>query len=143
MTDAAATVLRKAAELVARFGAHDTEAYFAAFAPDASFIFYATPDILYSRAAYRQLWTLWESRDGFRVLGCRSTEPHVAVHGDTAIFTHRVETQLAFGTDKITTEERETIVFQQQEDGTWLAIHEHLSPVALIPDASEPLGVPK
>jgi len=123
-----AEVLEVAAELVASFGAHDVEAYFAAFASDATFIFHSTPEILYSRAAYEQLWQTWESRDGFRVLGCRSTEPRVAVHGDTAIFTHRVVTRLAFGPDETTTNERETIVFRRQQDRSWLAIHEHLSP---------------
>jgi len=125
---AAEEVLRAAAELVARFGAHDTEGYFAAFAPEASFIFYSTPEILTSRAAYRDLWQLWEDRDGFRVLGCNSTEQRVAVQGDSAIFTHRVTTRLAFGAEESTAEERETIVFRRQEDGAWLAIHEHLSP---------------
>src|ERR1700712_2281042 len=105
MTDAAETVLRTAVELVARFGAHDTDAYFSAFAPDASFIFHSKPDILYSRETYRELWHLWETRDGFHVLDCRSTEPRVTVHGDTAIFTHRVETCLAFGAEEITVEE--------------------------------------
>jgi ketosteroid isomerase-like protein len=125
---AQAEVLQVAADLVARFGAHDVQAYFAAFAPDATFIFHTTPAILYSRAAYKDLWQIWESRDGFRVLGCRSSEPHVSVHGDTAIFTHRVETRLAFGPDETTARERETIVFRRRENGSWLAIHEHLSP---------------
>jgi ketosteroid isomerase-like protein len=129
---AAEDVLRTAAELVARFGAHDTEGYFAAFAPDASFIFHSTPAILTSRAAYRDLWALWEARDGFRVLGCHSTEQRVTVHGDSAIFTHRVTTRLAFGAEESTAEERETIVFHRQEDGAWLAVHEHLSPAPAI-----------
>jgi ketosteroid isomerase-like protein len=130
-----AEVLEVAGELVARFGAHDVDAYFAAFAHDASFIFHSTPEILYSRAAYEELWHIWETRDKFRVLGCRSTEPRVSVHGDTAIFTHRVETRVAFGPDETTANERETIVFRRQENGDWLAIHEHLSP-------AETLGEP-
>ncbi len=138
MSSAAETVLQTAAHLVARFGAHDTEAYFAAFAPDASFIFHSTPEILYSRAAYRDLWQIWERRDGFRVLGCISTEPSVRIHGDTAIFTHRVETRLAFGPDETTANERETIIFRRQEDGNWLAIHEHLSPDATDQTLNQP-----
>jgi ketosteroid isomerase-like protein len=121
-------VLNVAANLMARFGAHDVEAYFAAFSPDATFIFHSTPEILYSRAAYEELWHTWETRDKFRVLGCRSTEPRVTVYGETAIFTHRVETRLAFGPDETTANERETIVFCRQKKGNWLAIHEHLSP---------------
>jgi ketosteroid isomerase-like protein len=124
-------VLNVAANLVARFGAHDVEAYFAAFSPDATFIFHSTPEILYSRAAYEELWHTWETRDKFRVLGCLSTEPRVTVHGETAIFTHRVETRLAFGPDETTANERETIVFRRGENGNWLAIHEHLSPAIL------------
>jgi ketosteroid isomerase-like protein len=123
-----AEALQAAADLVARFGAHDVQAYFAAFAPDATFIFHSTPEILYSRDAYEELWHTWETRDKFRVLSCRSTEPRVTVHGETAIFTHRVETRLAFGPDETTANERETIVFRRQENGGWLAIHEHLSP---------------
>jgi ketosteroid isomerase-like protein len=130
---AEAEVLQAAAQLVARFAAHDTEAYFAAFAPDASFIFPTTPEILPSCAAYEKLWREWESRDGFRVLGCRSTEQSVTVHGETAIFTHNVATHLAFNDGETLAQERETIVFRRQPNHAWLAIHEHLSP---LPDST-------
>ncbi|HEX7391060.1 MAG TPA: nuclear transport factor 2 family protein [Acidiphilium sp.] len=120
-------VLQAAHELVAHFAAHDTENYFAAFAPEATFIFHTTPQPLDSREAYRALWRDWEA-DGFRILDCRSFEPHIRVHGDVAIFTHRVETRLTTGGVEQTTTERETIVFQRQDDKRWLAIHEHLSP---------------
>jgi ketosteroid isomerase-like protein len=126
---AEAEVLQAAAQLVARFAAHDTEAYFTAFAPDASFIFHTAAEAITSRAAYRKLWNDWESRDGFRVLGCRSTEQSVSVHGDTAIFTHHVATHLAFNDGETLAQERETIVFRRQPNHAWLAIHEHLSPL--------------
>jgi ketosteroid isomerase-like protein len=58
------------------------------------------------------------------------------VHGETAIFTHRIETRLAFGPDETTASERETIVFCRQENGNWLAIHEHLSPAATLGDST-------
>ena len=120
-------VLAAADRLIAAFGRHDVTAYFAAFAPEASFIFYNLDSTLENRAAYEDEWALWESRDGFRVLGCRSTDRTVQIAGDTAIFTHTVETDVAFAEQKSTNHERETIVFSRQQDGQWLAIHEHLS----------------
>ncbi|MCF3948298.1 nuclear transport factor 2 family protein [Acidiphilium sp. AL] len=120
-------VLQAANTLVARFAAHDTEGYFAAFAPEATFIFHATPRFLESRDAYRALWRDWEA-SGFRILDCRSFEPLVRVYGETAIFTHRVETRLISDSVEQTAMERETIVFRRQDDGGWRAVHEHLSP---------------
>lgn len=126
-TQTEADVLCAARELVAHFAAHDTENYFAAFAPEATFIFHTTPHPLNSREAYRALWRDWEA-GGFRILDCRSSEPHIRVHDDIAIFTHRVETRLIADGAEQTALERETIVFRRGNDGRWLAIHEHLSP---------------
>ena len=112
--------------LVAAFGRHDTDAYFAAFAPDATFIFHNHPEVLANRAAYRALWQDWESSLGFRVLDCKSSARDIKVYGDTAIFTHRVETRAMFGGEAVTSHERETIVFRR-DGGQWLAVHEHLS----------------
>ncbi|GLR67950.1 hypothetical protein GCM10010909_26310 [Acidocella aquatica] len=123
-----AAVLRAAAHLVACFAAHDTAGYFAAFAPEASFIFHSTAEVLPSRAAYEALWRRWEREDGFRVLACESFEQRVSILSGIAIFTHRVETRLAFGADEQQSAERETIIFQRQPGGGWLAVHEHLSP---------------
>ncbi|NVP57362.1 YybH family protein [Mycoplana rhizolycopersici] len=120
-------VTAAADRLVGAFGRHDVEAYFAAFAEDATFIFHNLDRVLTSRDAYRAEWRLWEERDGFRVLGCRSSEQRIQLAGGTAIFTHRVETQVEFGGEPMETEERETIVFQQDQHGAWLAVHEHLS----------------
>ena len=47
-----AAVMQAALDVVAAFGAHDTERYFAGFAPEATFLFHAEPEILPSRAAY-------------------------------------------------------------------------------------------
>ncbi len=120
-------VLAAAAHLVGRFAAHDRAGYFACFAPQASFIFHGTREFLPTRAAYEALWRRWESEDGFRVLACHSFEQRAEVFSDIAVFTHKVETRLAFGADEQSSVERETIIFQRQPDGGWLAVHEHLS----------------
>jgi ketosteroid isomerase-like protein len=120
------SVLAAAAALVEAFGRHDVEAYFAAFDPDATFVFYTHPTPLRSRAEYELLWRSWE-QDGFRVLSCASSDQHVQELGDVAVFTHRVATRVRFGADEESLDERETIVFTRSGDG-WLAVHEHLSP---------------
>ena len=131
MTDHTSAVLSAADALVAAFGRHDTKAYFDAFAPSATFIFYNLDRTLADRAAYEAEWALWESRDGFSVKACRSTNRSVHIVGDVAIFTHAVETDLVIGGEAMTNHERETIVFAHQPDGRWLAIHEHLSPLPM------------
>lgn len=131
MTDHTTAVLSAADALVAAFGRHDTKAYFDAFAPSATFIFYNLDRTLVDRAAYEAEWALWESRDGFFVKACRSTDRSLYIVGDVAIFTHAVETDLVIGGKSITNHERETIVFVHQPDGRWLAIHEHLSPLPM------------
>lgn len=117
-----------ARRLVAAFAAHDTTAYFASFAPEATFVFYTHEVPLRSRAAYRELWSGWE-QDGFRVLSCSSSEQQVQVLGaDAAVFHHRVHTVVRTGNEQEALDERETIVFHRESDGEWLAVHEHLSP---------------
>ncbi len=112
--------------LVAAFAAHDTEAYFAAFAEDASFVFHNVPGWVTSRAQYRALWQEWEA-EGFAVLGCRSLDGHTTLlTDDVAVFTHRVRTRLAGESAEL--RERETIVLRRDPVGGWLAVHEHLSP---------------
>jgi ketosteroid isomerase-like protein len=124
-------VLAAATALVEAFGRHDTAAYFTAFRRDATFSFHTHPEPLRSRAAYEELWRSWEA-DGFRVLGCTSSEQHVQLLGateDVAVFTHRVATRVRPGTGHAeeSLDERETIVFARGDDG-WVAVHEHLSP---------------
>ena len=127
--DVGREVLDAAAAVVAAFGRHDTAAYFAGFREDATFVFPTSPEPLGSRADYERLWQSWE-QDGFRVLACTSSEQHVQLLGDTAVFTHRVSTRLRLATDQPeeSLDERETIVFARDGD-RWLAVHEHLSPV--------------
>ena len=76
-------VLAAAAAIVDDFGHHRTAEYFAGFAPDATFLFYTHTARLDSRADYEALWASWETNDGFRVHGCRSSAQHVQVIGDS------------------------------------------------------------
>ncbi|WP_200932310.1 MULTISPECIES: nuclear transport factor 2 family protein [unclassified Microcella] len=122
-------VLAAADAIVADFGAHRTEAYFAGFAEDATFVFHTADRRLESRAEYEALWAQWEREDGFRVHGCRSSDRRVQLLGDTAIFTHSVDSRIELGGSIDDVTERETIVFALR-DGRWVAVHEHLSPRA-------------
>ena len=116
-----------AAALVAAYGSHDAAAYFGSFAPEATFLFYTTPRLLDSRAAWEDEWRNLES-DGFRVLACESLEPDVQVlTADVAVFTHRVRTRFRDGDGEHDLAERETIVFRRDSEGRWLGVHEHLS----------------
>ena len=120
-------VLAAADAIVEAFAATDTEAYFAGFAPDASFVFHPEPARLNSRAEYEALWTGWVA-SGWRVTACRSSERLVQAFPGGAVFSHTVETSIdsAQGPDSYV--ERETIVFRVGADGRLVAIHEHLSP---------------
>lgn len=121
-------VLDAADACVAAFGRHDRDAYFACFAPDATFVFHTTPGVLVGRAAWEAEWDRLVAEDGFRVLACASSDRRVQLVGDAAVFSHRVHTTAAFGGETVESDERETIVFARDADGRWLAVHEHLSP---------------
>ena len=128
--DNAATSLsevgRAADALVAAFASHDVRAYFASFAPDATFVFHPSPEVLGSRAEYEAEWATWET-EGFHVESCETSDRRLAlVSDDVAIMTHSVRTRLA-GLPEVQ-RERESIVFRRSPDGMWLAVHEHLSP---------------
>jgi ketosteroid isomerase-like protein len=128
-----AEVLAEADSLIAAFGHHDVDNYFAAFSPDASFIFHTHPQRLESVKEYRDVWREWERDSGFHVLDCQSSNRRVDVFGDSAVFTHDVRTTVenadgAAEPVQTVTSERETIVFARFDDG-WLAVHEHLSGV--------------
>jgi len=120
-------VFAAADSLIDAFSRHDREKYFAAFSKDATFIFHNLDRPLRTRAAYEAEWALWETRDGFKVLSCRSSDRNLQMFGSMAIFTHSVETHAEFGGEAVTSHERETIVFERQPEGAWLAVHEHLS----------------
>ena len=121
-------VKASAAAIVAAYGAHRTDDYFRAFHPEATFVFYSSPERLDSRAAFREEWDRWMREDGFRVLECVSSDQLVQTYGDVAVFTHSLKTRLRTNSGEETALERETIVFLRQADGSWLAVHEHLSP---------------
>ncbi|WP_392959002.1 YybH family protein [Streptomyces sp. LN245] len=127
-TTTAQEVRAAADELVAAFAEGRLDDYFGAFAPDATFVFHTKPQRLGSTAEYRALWQRWVEQDGFRVLGCTSSAQLVQPFGDTAVFSHDVETRVATNAGEETVHERETIVFARSADGAWLAVHEHLSP---------------
>lgn len=114
--------------LVAAFAATDTEAYFAAFSPQATFIFHPEAQRLGSRSAYRTLWDSWLA-DGWRVLECRSSEQDIQLLGATAVFSHRVATTVQVDRDggRDCSDERETIIFSRAPDGGIVCVHEHLS----------------
>ncbi|KAE9658717.1 nuclear transport factor 2 family protein [Pseudomonas fluorescens] len=128
-------VLQAAAELVAAFARNDRAAYFGAFTADASFVFYTLPQPLLSRDAYQALWDSWRADEGFEVLSCTSSNAFVSLQGDVAIFVHDVATELRMNGEQFSSQERETIVFKrqglrtEQQEGLWLACHEHLSAV--------------
>ena len=127
-------VLAAADALVEAFASHDTAAYFAAFAPEPTFVFHTHPEPLSSRAAYEELWSRWEREDGFRVLSCRTGERRVSVlTDDVAVLTHRVHTLVRAAGVEETLDERETIVFRRDGSGRWRAVHEHLSPTPADP----------
>lgn len=125
---AIAEVRATADAIVAAYGAHRTDDYFQAFHPEATFVFYSSPERLNSRAEFRAEWDRWMREDGFGVLGCVSSDQLVQPFGDVAVFTHRLETRLRTNSGEEAVLERETIVFSRQADGSWLAVHEHLSP---------------
>ncbi|MDF9752065.1 cyclase family protein [Arthrobacter sp. ES3-54] len=121
-------VQEAADRLVAAFAATDTEAYFAAFSPQATFIFHPEAQSLGSRSAYRTLWDSWLA-SGWRVLDCRSSEQDIQLLGATAVFSHRVATTVQIDREggRDTSDERETIIFSRALDGSIVCVHEHLS----------------
>jgi uncharacterized protein (TIGR02246 family) len=131
---ASAEVSAAAAAIVAAFGRHDPKAYFALFAPEATFVFHTTPQRLNSRAEYQAEWAKWEKEDGFRVRSCKSSDQRVQILGDAAVFTHTVVTEISTKQGPSAMRERETIVFRR-EGGKWIAVHEHLS---LLPEPTPP-----
>lgn len=121
-------VRQAAADLVDAFASNDTDRYFACFSEDASFLFHTLPQPLLSRRAYQALWAQWQA-EGFAVLGCQSSNAHITLLGDVAIFLHDVATHIRIAGDEHLLAERETIVFRREGE-RWLACHEHLSVVS-------------
>lgn len=120
-----ADALAAADRIIDDFAHHRRDAYFAGFAPDATFLFHNVDHRLESRQAYETLWAEWES-EGFQVLSCSSSNRRIQLLGSIAVFSHDVETNAKLGGVAETSRERETIVLGLT-DGVWLGIHEHLS----------------
>jgi ketosteroid isomerase-like protein len=128
MQDSSA-VLAAAQTLIQAFSRHDTSAYFASFAEQASFIFHNHPQPLSSRAAYQDLWRQWETNHDFRVMQCQSSQQRVQWLGDVALFTHQTMTTVRMDGIVSAQHERESIIFRHDARLGWLAFHEHLSPL--------------
>lgn len=124
-------VLGAASAIVDAFARTDTDAYFAGFAPEATFVFHTEPARLNNRAEYERLWAGWLA-EGWRVTSCLSADQHVQSFPGGAVFTHSVATSVETPDGPESYRERETIVFTTQ-DGGLVAVHEHLSP---LPDAA-------
>ncbi len=112
--------------IIGNFGAHRRDAYFAGFAPEATFLFYTSDIRLESRAEYKALWASWETDNAFHVLSCRSTNRRIQIFGHVAVFSHDVETTLTMEGVEETVYERESVILERRADA-WLGIHEHLS----------------
>lgn len=127
-TPTEAQVLTAADAIVAAFSATDTDAYFAGFSPDASFIFHPEPARLNSRAEYEQLWASWLA-SGWRVVSCASSDRLVQPFPGGAVFSHTVATSIdsADGPDSYV--ERESIIFRLEGADRLIAVHEHLSTI--------------
>ena len=123
-------ILEAADRLVEAFSGGRVDEYFACFHPRATFVFYTTDRRLESTVEWRELWDSLERDEGFRVLECRSRRRRVQDLGETAVFTHDVETRVSTNAGEEILHERETIVFARGEERGWLAVHEHLSPAA-------------
>ena len=126
-TDSESQVIDTSKSIISAFGADDPDTYFDLFAPEATFIFYSTPQRLQSRSAYQREWASWRRDIGFKVRSCTSSDQRVQILGDVAILTHLVNTEITTIHGQEALQERETIVFHRRK-GRWLAVHEHLSP---------------
>jgi ketosteroid isomerase-like protein len=125
--DRTAAVLAAADRLIDGFRSNDRAKYFGAFAPEANFVFHSYPRRMDSRAEYLAVWEGWIADDQFQVHTCESTDRSVMLFDRTAIFTHTVTTTLSIQGEPHRWDERETIVFREDDAHGWLAVHEHLS----------------
>jgi len=74
------------------------------------------------------MWRRWVLEDDLVIVSCVSSRQMVQVLGKgAAVFVHDVETVVRTHSGDSTEHERETIIFSCQQDGRWLAVHEHVS----------------
>jgi ketosteroid isomerase-like protein len=114
-------------DLVEAYSRTDTSAYFACLAPEATFLFHSEPAVIAGRAAYRALWDSWVT-EGWRVVGCKSSDRQVQLLGTAAVVTHRVRTTISTPEGEQQLDERETVVVARGDDDVVRVVHEHLSP---------------
>jgi ketosteroid isomerase-like protein len=125
-TPTEAKVLAAADAIVTAFAATDTDAYFAGFAPEATFVFHPESARLESRAEYETLWAEWLA-SGWRVVSCASSQRRVQAFPGGAVFSHTVATSVHTADGPESYIERESIIFRCETDDALVAIHEHLS----------------
>lgn len=121
-------VLAAAGAIVDAFARTDTQAYFAGFAEDATFIFHSEARRLNNRAEYEQEWASWID-EGWAVVECASSDKLVQAFPGGAVFSHTVDTTVNTKEGKVSYRERESIVFRHLGDRKLIAIHEHLSTI--------------
>jgi ketosteroid isomerase-like protein len=126
VSDDAAEAQAAVDALIDAYANHRRDEYFSWFAPDATFIFHTSPMRLESRSEYEEFWLSWETQEQFHVIDCTSTNRRMQVFGDTAVFTHDVNTTLSMNGEVEHPAERETIVMRRSAD-VWACVHEHLS----------------
>ena len=127
--DAQALLAEAADRVVRAFGRHDVEAYFACFAEDASFLFYSSPEVFTSRAAFEEEWRRLEAEDGYRVRGCTASGRRCQVVTEgVGLVTHTLRTRVSTNDGEEELAERETILLRRDPAAGWLIVHEHLSP---------------
>lgn len=124
-TPSEAQVLAAADAIVAAFAATDTAAYFAGFAPEATFSFHPEAARLGSHAEYEALWAEWVA-SGWSVASCTSSDRLVQAFPGGAVFSHTVATSVETTEGGDSYVERESIIFRNEGDAL-IAIHEHLS----------------
>lgn len=122
-----AAVLESAAQLVAAYAQTDAAGYFDCFSADADFIFHTESQTFADRASYQRAWADWVA-EGWHVSACTSSNAHVRLIGEAAVFTHDVHTVAVQAGQTASYDERETIVFALAPNGGLQAVHEHLSP---------------
>ena len=125
---AASKVEAAAVALIDAFAKNDRPRYFAAFVPEATFVFPIVDRVMVSRDDYAAEWQRWVEADDFKVTACMSSERMIQIYGDVAIFIHRTITHSTGRSGPCTLHERETIIFKKI-GGVWLAAHEHVSPL--------------
>ncbi|HWO69487.1 MAG TPA: nuclear transport factor 2 family protein [Actinomycetota bacterium] len=127
-----AEVLATVEGLEARLDAGDLDAYFAGFAPDATFLFYNEERRLESTAEYRALLEERIAGSGLRFLDRLRSEVRVQRWEDVAVVTFLDEATYEWEGDRETTRGRASWVLRRDGE-RWVVIHVHISPAAAPP----------